>query len=320
MNGYTHLCYTHIGTDSYSPPFLYSFQCSSKIIINYVPVYVLMFLIATVIPFMKVTSKLVYQALVGRKDDKGKWICDLLALFLPEYFRDFQQEGSRVTSTRSSEDRSSLKEGAKRRKKKRLFSKLTITVQINSYLTILMCFGALFPPLALIAATRGLGPGYEWYEEQIERECEGVEESSNLTIWSTLMVSCCLYGYMIFDTMGDSTGGEGALPMTLMMLLMPVLCYGGLRLYRRCKKSESTGTVVGSQGKGKVEGKEDIEGGEEMMVEESSVSFKRVAVGSGREGAPVDIELSTKELLSPLPNTDYSRDLSMVNNPIRQMK
>eukprot|EP01040_Poterioochromonas_malhamensis_P004930 gene4930-biopygen801 len=67
-----------------------------------------------------------------------------------------------------------------------------------------------FPPLAVIAAisicnvtyfeelcigwvlteTRRLGAGYEWYEEQIERECGGVEESSNLTIWSTLVVSC----------------------------------------------------------------------------------------------------------------------------------
>ena len=40
----------------------------------------------------------------------------------------------------------------KKRSKVMLFSKFTMTIQINSYLTILMCFGALFPPLAIIAA------------------------------------------------------------------------------------------------------------------------------------------------------------------------
>ena len=107
----------------------------------------------------------------------------------------------------------------------------------------MMCFGVLFPPLAVIAAisicsvtyfeelcigwvlteTRRLGAGYEWYEEQIERECGGVEESSNLTIWSTLVVSCGLYGYMIFDTMGDESGWEAALPIALLMFSTPLM-------------------------------------------------------------------------------------------------
>ncbi len=107
----------------------------------------------------------------------------------------------------------------------------------------------MFPPLAVIAAisicnvtyfeelcigwvlteTRRLGAGYEWYEEQIERECGGVKESSNLTIWSTLVVSCGLYGYMIFDTMGDESGWEAALPITLLMVLVPLMFVLGFR-------------------------------------------------------------------------------------------
>ncbi len=319
VSGYSHLCYPHIRIDSYSPPFLYSFQCSSKIIINYVPVYVLLFLIATVIPFMKIILKLIYQAYDNQKDVHSQRLCAFIEPFLPEYFKDFRQK----------EPRESQGE-----KKRRLFSKLSITVQINSYLTILMCFGVLFPPLALIAAiaifaltyfeevcigwvlteTRRLGAGFEWYEEQIERECEGVEESSNLTIWSTLVVSCCMYGFLIFDTMGDSSGGEGALPMTLVMVSMPVLCYGGLGLYRRWKRSESTGTV-------KAERKEDIEGGVEMMIEESSISLRGGPVGSGRMEGQVEIELlPTKELCCHLSNTDDTKDLAIVNNPIQQRK
>ncbi len=269
--GLFHLCVTGIGTDVYSPSFIYSYQCSSKIVINYVPVYVLMFLIVTIIPFIKITAKLLYQTLRDREDPQSKRFCDLLHQFLPEYFKDFQSslmDGSIVGKASSSSMEGSDIKGSSfffrsGDKKKRLFSKLSVTVQINSYLTILMCFGALFPPLTLIAVmsiyiityfeelwigwllteTRGLGLGYEWYEEQIERECEGVEESSNLTIWSTLMVSCCLYGYMIFDTMGDSTGWEGALPMTLILMSMPVVCYGGFRVYRTWVKTEAPGLI-----------------------------------------------------------------------------
>ena len=197
-----------------------------------------------------------------------------------------------------------------------------------------MCFGALFPPLALIAAvsiysityfeelwigwvlteTRGLGLGYGWYEEQIERECEGVEESSNLTIWSTLVVSCCLYGYMIFDTMGDRVGWEGALPMTLMMMLMPVVCYGGIVLQREwvkrrngseemIERREEKGEVVDFSGEGSVEeGKEVIrEGslGDVRRTEASSMSF-----GGGVRTIST-IELAPR-LTEPMNRNDFS--------------
>ncbi len=90
---------------------------------------------------------------------------------------------------------------------------------------------------------------------------------------------------------------------------MPLFCYGGLRLYRRCKTSGSEGIIAQCEGK--------VKGKKEMIVEESSVNLKRGAKDSRRVGSPVDIELSTKELSSQLPNTDSTRDLSIVINPIR---
>jgi hypothetical protein len=198
----------------------------------------------------------------------------------------------------------------------------------------------LFPPLALIAAmsiysityfeelwigwvlteTRGLGLGYGWYEEQIERECEGVEESSNLTIWSTLVVSCCLYGYMIFDTMGDRVGWEGALPMTLMMMLMPVVCYGGIVLNREWVKMKkpSEGKVEVREEKGEV-----AEFGREVSVEEGKEVIREGSLGDVRRTSASSISvgggrtISTIELAPRLTDSTGVNDSSvMVPNPI----
>ncbi len=274
LTGISHNCRTIQAFVHYSPPYIYSYQCSSKIAINYVPVYVLMFILAgIIIPSMKLGLKMVYDRIRTHESERSKRLRVLLDLVVPEYFKDLRSDLPERLTTDNNDSIITYKEtivasrtmfvGEGEKQKKPLFSKLTMTVQMNSYLTILMCFGALFPPLALIAAismysityfeelwigwllteTRGLGLGYGWYEEQIERECEGVEESSNLTIWSTLTVSCFLYSYMIFDTMGDSIGWEGALPMTLVMMLMPLICYGGLRLHREWLKRRSKASV-----------------------------------------------------------------------------
>eukprot|EP01040_Poterioochromonas_malhamensis_P027180 gene27180-biopygen3405 len=99
---------------------------------------------------------------------------------------------------------------------------IVMKLNINSYLTILMCFGALFPPLALIAAmsiysityfeelwigwvlteTRGLGLGYGWYEEQIERECHMPDSMENFSKMSQLI----LRGNNITGTITKSIG------------------------------------------------------------------------------------------------------------------
>ena len=108
-------------------------------------------------------------------------------------------------------------------------------------MTILLCFGILFPPLMIIAGfsicgftyyeeacigwllteTRQKGSEYDWVEEEINREYEGVEESGQVTLWSTLIVSCSLYSYIIFDTIGDKQGWLQALPLTLLMFAIP---------------------------------------------------------------------------------------------------
>jgi hypothetical protein len=249
------LCNTLIEEVSYSPPFIYSFQCSSKIIINYVSVYIFMFiLVSLIVPFVKILLKIWHSRLVtslaaheaslssastvtASSATLRHRLCYYLEHFmLSPYFKPLKSSPPTIVmvSRRSKKSRNKIK------KIPNLFSKLLFTIQINSYLTIFITFGVLFPPLAIIACfsifsityfeefsigyllVKSREAGFFWYEEQIDKECERIEKSSHYTIWSTLIVSCCLFGYILFDTMGDSNGWEAALPMTVLMIFLPI--------------------------------------------------------------------------------------------------
>jgi hypothetical protein len=151
-----HICYPQSDTIEYTPAFLYTYQCSSKIFINYVPVYILMFiLIGIIIPCAKILLKLVYDRLLHPESnaEEPDWdnsqssasismkqtpvgycsacLLTVVALFLPEPLKPLHPQPIEQQPL--------------------LFNKLRLTVQINSYLAIAITFGSLFPPLALIA-------------------------------------------------------------------------------------------------------------------------------------------------------------------------
>jgi hypothetical protein len=241
-------CTLQTQTLSYSPPYIYSYQCSSKVVINYASVYILMFLMAGVIPLMKLGLKLYFDNVVIKNIGSAATPSHLQKLMfyteksLPNYYKQHEEREQEATIDKSKENPQSFV----------LFSKLRMTVKINSYLTIIATFGALFPPLAvvgcltifiityfeelsigwLLAETRA--KKYFWYEEQLNQEAENVEKSSNFTLWSTLTVSSFFYGYIVFDTMGDTAGWKAALPMTILLFLFPLLFYMFITWFSKC--------------------------------------------------------------------------------------
>jgi Leucine-rich repeat (LRR) protein/Na+-transporting methylmalonyl-CoA/oxaloacetate decarboxylase gamma subunit len=241
-SGYAHYCNIQIVATSYSPPYIYSYQCSSKIIINYVAVYIfLFFFTGIVIPFIRILMKLTYERLKNVQSAFANKCSRFILICLPPTLLP-------------------LKEFPPSSKEMPLifFNKLSFNIQLNSFLAILLSFGALFPPLAVVVCvsiivvtyfeemllgrllleSRELG--YEWYTEQIEKECRGVEKSLHLTLWSTLIVSCCLYSYIIFDTMGDTEGWQAALPMAMIMFTLPFVLFFLRKLMKQFSKSEGS--------------------------------------------------------------------------------
>jgi hypothetical protein len=270
------VCFPKLQEISYSPPYIYSYQCSSKIVMYYVPVYIIMFgILGLFLPFLYVLLKLWYDYLHSSLEKEGKtdtnrWknrIYQLIHDFLPPSLRtltssplslqgddDSILSKGRKSFVSSFISRITLGGGRKEDSEKErivgsengmIFSKLKLSLQINSYLAIFVSFGVLFPPLALIVLLSILFAtyfeelclgyvlcesrklGYAWYEKQINRDCEGVDRSLHLTLWSTfsLTCACALYAYIIFDTMGDTNGWKEALPLTIVMFFLPSLLY-----------------------------------------------------------------------------------------------
>jgi Leucine-rich repeat (LRR) protein len=241
-SGYAHDCIAQFVATSYSPPYIYSYQCSSKIIINYVAVYIfLFFFIGIIIPFIRILLKLVYEQIKEAKSAFAMRCSRCILFCLPPTLQPLKE------SPPSAEERPLI-----------FLNKLSFNIQLNSFLAIMLSFGALFPPLAVVAClsivvltyfeeillgrllleSRELG--YDWYAEQLEKECRGVEKSLHLTLWSTLTVSCCLYSYIIFDTMGDAEGWQAGLPMALIMITLPFILFFIQMLWKRFSKEEGS--------------------------------------------------------------------------------
>jgi hypothetical protein len=79
---------------------------------------------------------------------------------------------------------------------------------------------------------------YEWYLPQLERDCRGLSSSLKLSFPWILIFSCWLFGYIIFDTWGDESGWEEALPATFVMMIIPLLLIGGWNVVYYFKRSE----------------------------------------------------------------------------------
>jgi hypothetical protein len=124
-----------------------------------------------------------------------------------------------------------------------LFDKNRVSVRINSYLVVMMSFGALFPPLAVVICVAVITVtvyeemvigrllyeserlGYGWYRNQLEKDCRGIKESFDYTLWSVIPVSSALFSYIVFDTWGDATGWQEAIIPSMILLIVPLMIF-----------------------------------------------------------------------------------------------
>jgi hypothetical protein len=115
-----------------------------------------------------------------------------------------------------------------------------------TYLGILMTYGVVFPPLAVVMcatmlsvawqAKLSLGRFLHFTREQgapqlaeaLDRVCKGAV-SMNLLRSSIFLITsfaCCFYALFLFDTLGDAVSLSGAYWVLIAMPLLPVVLYG----------------------------------------------------------------------------------------------
>jgi hypothetical protein len=206
---------------SYSPPFVYGYQCSSYLAINYIPVHVISFvIIGIILPSIKLWMKLFYDSLDGlEKSDHHR----LLHYMLPNHLKELSPHPLPNQTT--------------------LFQKHRMVVQINAAFMILLSFGILFPPLAIIICIsianitlfeelmigkllyEAKKLGFKWYHAQLEAECDNVANGFHITIWIALVLCSLMCGYLVFDTFGDALGWKIGIGPGIGLSCVPLLIY-----------------------------------------------------------------------------------------------
>jgi hypothetical protein len=125
-------------------------------------------------------------------------------------------------------------------------------VALITYLGILLTFGVVFPPLAVVMCATmlsvawqtklSLGRFLHFAREQgapqlvnaIESDCKGAL-SLELLIRSISLImcfACCFYALFLFDTLGDAVGLRGAYWVLIVMPLFPLVLVAAVRVYR----------------------------------------------------------------------------------------
>lgn len=245
------LCFSEVTLSehsSYQPPFIYTYECASSLIQNYTPVFILMYTYEGFLsPLLKIIFKLATDRLLqdyvsadGNQERKRSSLRRLLKKSSFQYraLMAFVPENLKELTPSKPQNRRVI-----------LFDKNRLAVKLNSALVIMISFGALFPPLALIVCVTIITVtiyeeivigrllfeserlGYAWYKKQLERDCFGIALSLKYSLWYFIPVASILYSYIIFDTWGDQQGWLSALPATIIIAIFPILVLAALKKF-----------------------------------------------------------------------------------------
>jgi hypothetical protein len=136
----------------------------------------------------------------------------------------------------------------------RLLANDRLVVRFSSYLAILLAFGVLFPPLAVVAVVsvyaityfeqfaisrllvKSKALGYTWYQEKIMKECEYIAESWFDTLKIILPFASFSYAFVVFDTLGDKYGWKVAVGPSAFVFSLPWWFYAWKEMKKRWKR------------------------------------------------------------------------------------
>lgn len=145
--------------------------------------------------------------------------------------------------------------GTQQEESKPIFAVSKFLVNIVCNIGIMITFGAIFPPLAVVIClsilvntrfvqlmigrllTKAENAGVSVYGHQLDLDCEGAHKAFRHVIWLLLVFTCLFYSLFVFDILGDAEGWRRALWAPLAMVSLPVVIYVGvvvMKLIYRC--------------------------------------------------------------------------------------
>lgn len=226
-------------TTTYTPPFIYSYQCSSSFVANYASVYVFMFLFAAFVPpMMLLQLDYLYNIMVNKYPTS-------IAL---------KVANSVIYRLMKPVDPSILE------KNKQLFRKDRFILRIVGRLAVFWTFGVVFPPLAVVILLTVYVDTY-FNEILIGRYLTKVKES-DLGSWMRLLgadvrgsdkmlaismlnfvlpFTGIFYGFFLIDIYGDNgVGYAAALWCAVLIAAMPLVLRICFKCAKECTREKST--------------------------------------------------------------------------------
>jgi hypothetical protein len=230
---------------TFNTPFSYRYECSAAFSIKFTAVYIFMFIIVgLIIPLIHVITRVLYyryrnQYLQGKLNNRfHRFIYLICKAILPNRLKRLAPNPPKI-------------------KNFKLLANDRSIARYSSYLAILLSFGVLFPPLAVITLVsiytvtyfeqfciaRILSDakkmGYTWYKSQVAKECENIPESWYDSLWLILPFACFTYACVIFDTLGDKYGWKTAAGPSSFVFALPILFYSWQVVSNRfCRKPD----------------------------------------------------------------------------------
>jgi hypothetical protein len=225
-------------TTSYAPPFIYNYQCSSALITYYAPTFVYLgFIVMFVTPLMEVLGQYLHEHC-----DPSAWYYGQVHYWVPPILHNLDETlGTKEVPYD-------------------IFNPYldanNLLVSISTYLGMLLTFGLVFPPLAVVMLftiasviylsrvevgrflTSAINKQLYKYIDIIEAECQGVGSIPKLRqcVRTIFAFVCFFYAPFLFDILGDAVGLDRALWVLLFVPLLPVVVLffheGRKRYYR----------------------------------------------------------------------------------------
>jgi Leucine-rich repeat (LRR) protein len=275
-------------TTSYDPPFSYSYQCSSSLLVYYAPAFVYLSLIVT---FVQPLFSLAHCALYKHfgQSTQGRTI---VSYCVPRILR-------------TNDDAFAVQGEAPHDPTRPLWDANQFLLVISSYVGVLLTFGVVFPPLALSMGvavfcavylarievgrylSAALAANALTYVDAVNTACAGVGSVAQLrqAAGVILCVMGVFYAFFLFDTLGDAQGAQAACWVMIVVPLVPILLWGTWEAIAGPRRGES----------GRAErGQNSADGGSAVRFEMSNVGKAgaegRVAVSQRDSSGAAEME------------------------------
>lgn len=226
-----------LATTSYSPPFVYDYLCSSSFITYYSPIYAFTCLSCT---FLQPLGQMLVLQLHKRAVPGTTWY-SLLNSLLPPLLRPLSANTTELECNNN-----------------RLFDADITLNTATIYLSLLLTYGVVFPPLGFLLAlallsfvlcTRlALGQCIDAtaafkgsvIRDLVDKGCIDVIDTNVSDIaWLLVTTSCFFYSLYLFDTLGSAVGFNKAYWVLIVVPLLPLLLYVAKRWVIPSNKSNN---------------------------------------------------------------------------------